>query len=122
VFAHLDEKKIATRNEILHRFHADDDQLVRGVLHDLTESGLIFSSGAGDGAVYRMATKEDLSHVRASEATDAAAAIDGMRWAVIYREGPIDKSGLVERLPVPDAALGAALARLEHVGRIEGDG
>jgi hypothetical protein len=121
VYAHLDEKKIATRNEILHRFHRDDDQLVRGVLHDLTESGLIFSSGAGDGAVYRTATKEDLSHVRASEATDAAAAIDGMLWAVIYREGPIEQSGLLDRLPVPEAALEAALGRLEQACRIERD-
>jgi hypothetical protein len=121
VFTHLDEKKIATRNEILHRFHRDDDQLVRGVLHDLTESGLIFASGSGDGAVYRLATKEDLSHVRASEATDAATAIDGMLWAVIYREGPITKGALIDRLPASDSALDAALVRLEQVSRIERD-
>jgi hypothetical protein len=121
VFAHLDEKKIATRNEILGRFHRDDDQLVRGVLHDLTESGLIFSSGSGEGTVYRMATSEDLSHVRASEAADAAAAIDGMLWAVIYREGPIERSGLLDRLPVAESALEAALDRLEKSGRIERD-
>ena len=121
VFAHLDEKKIATRREILLRFHRDDDQLVRGVLHDLTESGLIFSSGTGDGAVYRMATTEDLSHVRESEAMDAAAAVDGMIWAIVYREGPIERNELLGKLPVVDLALDAALDRLEQAGRIERD-
>src|SRR5690242_17537894 len=46
VLTHLEERKIATRNEVLARFHRDDDQLVRSVLHDLTESGLVFASGS----------------------------------------------------------------------------
>lgn len=89
VFAHLDEKGIATRNEVLARFCRDDEVLVRGVLHDLTESGLVFCSGSGEGTVYRTATQEDLSHVRASESSDTALSLDAMIWAVIYRDGPL---------------------------------
>src|SRR5262249_29251510 len=53
VYAYLESEKIATRTQVLARFHRDDEQLVRGVLHDLTESGLVFASGTGHGAVYR---------------------------------------------------------------------
>jgi hypothetical protein len=119
VFAHLEDRKIATRNAILERFHRDDEQLVRGVLHDLTESGLIFSSGAGDGAVYRMATNEDLSHVRASEAVETGAALDAMVWAVVYREGPASRDEIARLLPLAADVLEASLGRLSEVGRIE---
>jgi hypothetical protein len=78
VFQYLDEQKIATRNQVLVRFNRDDDQLVRGVLHDLTESGLIFSSGTGDGTVYRAATKDDVSYVHSSQQSDAEPALDTM--------------------------------------------
>jgi hypothetical protein len=124
LLAHLEERKIATRNEILARFHRDDELLVRGVLHDLTESGLIFASGAGDGAVYRMATKEDLSHVRASEAQDSGAALDAMLWAVIYREGPIARDDIARRFPISLDILDVALDRLRDAARVvrEGDG
>lgn len=119
VLTHLEERKIATRNEVLARFHRDDDQLVRSVLHDLTESGLIFASGSGDGAVYRAATKEDLSHVRASEAKDSGAALDAMIWAVIYREGPITRDEVARRFPVSADLLDPALERLRDAGRVD---
>lgn len=119
VFAHLDEKGIQTRNEILARFHRDDEQLVRSVLHDLTESGLIFASGAGDSKIYRSATQEDLSHVRTNEQGEAAASLDAMIWAVIYREGPLKRQELAKRFPVPSDALAASLDRLEGAAQVE---
>jgi hypothetical protein len=121
VLAHLEERKIATRNEIFARFHRDDDQLVRSVLHDLTESGLIFASGSGDGTVYRVATKEDLSHVRASETNDSGAALDAMLWAVIYREGPLTRDEIVRDIPVAADVLDLALGRLRDADRVTCD-
>jgi len=81
----------------------------------------VFASGVGDGAVYRMATSEDLSHVRASEPGEAAPALGAMRWAVIYREGPLGRDQLGWRMPVPEATLDASLDRLTQTGRIERD-
>lgn len=121
VFAHLDEHEIATRNEILLRFHQDDAQLVRGVLRDLTESGLVFASGTGDGAVYRAATKDELSHVRGSEASDSAEAQDTLLWAVVYREGPLPRDAIGQKVVIASEALERAMERLERAGRITRD-
>jgi hypothetical protein len=119
VFQYLDVQKIATRNQVMARFNRDDDQLVRGVLHDLTESGLIFSSGTGDGTVYRAATKDDVSYVRGSQQSEAEPALDTMLWAVIYREGPLTRDELIRRLPIAGEDLDASLGRLQKAQRVE---
>jgi hypothetical protein len=58
------DRGMVTRREVLERFHRDDETLVRGVLHDLVESGLMFSSGLGDGAVFRPPSDEELRNAR----------------------------------------------------------
>jgi len=121
IFDYLDEEKIATRSQVLARFHRDDDQLVRGVLHDLTESGLIFSSGTGDGTVYRMATGEDLAHLRTTQADAQAPSLDAMLWVVIYRAGPIGQEELAKRVSIADNVLKASLGRLVKAARVECD-
>jgi hypothetical protein len=121
VLAHLEERKIATRNEVLTRFHRDDEQLVRGVLRDLTESGLVFASGAGSGVVYRAATRDDLSHVRAAEASDSGVGLDAMLWALIYREGPIAREELLKRFPASPEIVEASLERLRDGARVAVD-
>jgi hypothetical protein len=60
VFSYVDQAGIATRADVLRRFHRDDEELVRGVLHDLCESALVFRTGAGAGTAYRVAQKEEL--------------------------------------------------------------
>src|SRR5262245_43456951 len=40
-------EKIVTRTRVLTRFGRDDELQLTGVLHDLIQSGLVFSSGAG---------------------------------------------------------------------------
>jgi len=121
VFHFLDAQKIATRNQVFTRFHQDDDVLVRGVLHDLTESGLVFCSGTGDGTVYRMATGEDLAHVRASGSHERDASGDAMLWAVVYREGPLTRAEIGHRLSLDPRVIDASLERLLQAGRIDRD-
>lgn len=55
---------VVARTEVLRRFHRDDPELVRGVLHDLTESGLVFSSGSRTETAYRVATGDELGAIR----------------------------------------------------------
>src|SRR6201995_611704 len=45
----LTVRGVASRSEVLAHFHADAEDLVSGVLYDLAESGVIFSSGRGVG-------------------------------------------------------------------------
>src|SRR3954454_14766320 len=53
VLSYVDDAGIATRADVLRRFHRDDEELVRGMLHDLCESSLLFRTGAGAGTAYR---------------------------------------------------------------------
>ena len=93
--------------------------LVRGVLHDLTENGLVFSSGSGQDQVYRATTKAE--HVQMSRLADASG-LDELLWAFIYREGPVTRAALAELAAGNPAALDAVLQRLIELGKITAAG
>ena len=117
VLGHISEPGCVTRGEVLERFRRDD-QSVRGVLHDLAESGLVFASGSRGRHVYRVASAEELGQLRASAERGA----DALLWALIYREGPLTRAELRERVLARAAALDAALARLRRRrGHVERD-
>jgi hypothetical protein len=120
VYDHL-QTRVTTRVEILTRFQRDDHELVRGVLRDLTESGLVFATGMGDAVAYRAATAAELSATRASVAASEDDALDAMLWAIVYREGPLAQDELGRRLPVSAAPLAAAIDRLAASGRVQRD-
>jgi hypothetical protein len=61
VQAFLAEREWSTRDEVLRRFKHDDEISVRGILHDLVESGLVIRSGARGDTRYRAASGEELS-------------------------------------------------------------
>src|ERR1041384_4748843 len=64
VYDHLGKHGVVTREEVIQSFHRHAEPLVRGVLHDLTESGLVFATGSGPRSVYRAATEEELGRLR----------------------------------------------------------
>ena len=115
VFAFIDERPMLTRRELLDRFSRDEPVLVRGVLHDLTESGLVFCSGSGATAVYRAATQAELEEQRRVR---GGGGLDELVWVVIYREGPLTRDALLARAAQQSVELDASLARLLDAGRI----
>ena len=64
VYEFLRQRSIVSREDLFSRFSYDDEGSLRGVLRDLTESGLVFSSGSGRGVVYRLATDDELGSIR----------------------------------------------------------
>lgn len=50
VLEFIQEGEGVTRSEVLRRFRHDDEGSLKGVLRDLTESGLVFTAGSGRGA------------------------------------------------------------------------
>lgn len=111
----LNEREVANQAEVLTHFYADDQQIVRGVLQDLVESGLVFRAGRGGTSSYRVATRADLEHSR-SEDRDSDS-MDMLVWAVVYRLGPIERSHLATHFSLPAAELDEALFRLTASGR-----
>lgn len=118
VLEYVRSESIVTRAEILSRFDRDDESQVRGVLHDLGESRLIFSSGTGPAMVYRAASEEDLRALRQMRPADG---IDELVWALVYRLGPATIDELAQDLGVERDVFEPSLTRLMEAGCIELD-
>jgi hypothetical protein len=118
VYEYIGKKGMVTRDEVIQRFHRDEVMLVRGVLHDLTESGLVFAAGAGASSAYRAASEEELGRMRQF----GQGRLDELLWVIIYREGPIRGSTLVKLVAPRNAAVAGALERLVGSGRVQRDG
>lgn len=109
-------KKLATRAEIQLRFSSDDSAQIRGVLRDLSDSGLIFCSGHGPSTAYRAASDVELQALRQLRSNEG---LDELVWAIVYRDGPIGREELLTQthLDLPD--LERLLDRLVAAKRIE---
>jgi hypothetical protein len=116
VFAFVEERPMVSRHELLERFSRDEPVLVRGVLHDLCESGLVFSCGTGPTAVYRAMNEQELQELRR---TRTGGGFDELLWVMIYREGPLGRESLIARAGQQAAELDQALERLRAAGRVE---
>jgi hypothetical protein len=115
VFAWLQAQGgVVSRAKILIHFVRDDESVVRSVLHDLVESGLIFKTGRGDATAYRVATEEELNTMSA-----AGESLEALVWIWIYRHAPISEGALMERVGASPRELQQALARLVSEGRVE---
>jgi hypothetical protein len=94
------EKGVVGRHEVLERFKQDDEELVRGVLHDLTEN--------------RVASPEERDRMGLLPTAD----IDELLWLSIYREGPLDRAALAATSRVEPERMAAALDRLVSSNRV----
>src|SRR5690606_10258171 len=59
----IKKEELVTKERVLERFKLDGELEVSAILHDLSESGLVFCSGSGSGAVYRAATDAELGRL-----------------------------------------------------------
>jgi DNA-binding Lrp family transcriptional regulator len=107
---------LVTRARVLERFAADGELQVTAMLHDLTESGLVFGAGSGKNAVYRLASDDELDRV--AQLSDGSGG-DELAWALIYREGPLSEQRLQELLRRSAEATSELVARLLADGRIQ---
>jgi DNA-binding transcriptional ArsR family regulator len=119
VHSFLGEQPTATRAEVLEHFRHDEELKVRSILSDLVESGLVCRSGRGQETRYRLATEEELEQLGTGAPNrDEDAAHAALVWLQVYRAGPLLLSRLAELLPLPQAALDAAIARLVKEERV----
>jgi hypothetical protein len=114
VYQYLRESGAVTRREVLERFPRDDETILRGMLHDLTETGLVFATGVGATTAYRAATEEELSRL----GTVTQGRIDELLWALVFSEGPLGIEGLQRLGGLPLSELQAALERLVARGAV----
>jgi hypothetical protein len=121
VLGYLSEGGVRSRAQVLKRFSHDEQSLVRGVLHDLTAHGLVFSSGSGSEQVYRATTEAE--QLQMGKLADASG-LEELLWAFIYREGPVGRGQLAEFAASNPERVDEALAKLAALAKItiEGEG
>ncbi|HEY8942750.1 MAG TPA: hypothetical protein VIM73_00755 [Polyangiaceae bacterium] len=111
----LADGRMVTRAEVLLRFCHDDAVLVRAVLHDLTESGLLFRSGSGEATSYRAVSDAELSKMGRT----LGGRPDEFLWAIIYRNGPIAEEALLKLVGGEGHEQRQAIERLVADGRVQ---
>jgi hypothetical protein len=113
--AFLRERQAVSALEVQRRFRHDDSEVLRGILSDLVNSGLVFRSGRGDGAIYRVVDEADLG---SEVASDGATAVDYIVWLAVYQSGPLTLSALTELCKVGSERCESSLERLLRDGRV----
>ena len=111
----LRERQAIAAVEIQRRFRHDDGEILRGVLGDLVNSGLVFRSGRGDTAIYRIVDDADLA---SHSAELGATGVDYMVWLAVYQNGPLTLSALTEVSKIGAERCQLALKRLLADGRV----
>jgi hypothetical protein len=116
VLEYVQGKGTLTRAEVLRRFQHDEEIVVRGVLKDLVDSGMLFRAGREQSTTYRAANLEDLAQNRQEQTLEGLATLV---WVGVHRHGPVTHAELARELAMSDEELAAALAWLVQAGRIE---
>jgi len=102
----------SSRATLLKRFGGDDEEVVRAVLHDLVQSGLVVDTGKGASVRYRLARDEELL---ARQESGKHALIH----AIVYRHGPLSIESLAARTGMSAIALEPVLVKLAERGAID---
>jgi len=115
VFEFIRVREVVSRADVMLRFAREDEDLVRGILHDLVESGLVFQKGRGDGTVYRLASVEDLERVVGE---DSGATRAPLVWIHVYLRGPSTLDELASAVGLDRKVVADALDALVDEGRV----
>jgi hypothetical protein len=112
----IEQGGVVQRDDILRRFRHDDEPSLRGVLRDLTDSGLVFSSGSGSSLAFRAATKDEVRSLRRG---GDRLGLEAFVWSSIYREGDLSADELAARTSLPLSELLPIVDGLVASGKVE---
>jgi len=110
------EEEQPTRTRVLQRFHVDGEREVASVLGDLVRSGLVFVTGAGEGAVYGLTGDAVRERIQAQNDLDSVA---NLAWVKVFRKEATRREELKKILPVDPSLVERAVDELVAQGRIE---
>lgn len=110
VYEHVRQQRTLSRAAVLKRFRNDDEAIVRAVLHDLVQSGLIAKSGRGDGTLFLVVETPDL---------DVDETLATLVHVALFHRLETDVVTLAEALGIDPQRVTATLERLVSEGRVE---
>lgn len=114
---HLHAHGACLRSELLGRFDADGEEHVAAVLRDLTESGVVYSTGRGENTIYGLSSPQDreriLMQTRGEKLAIAA-------WYAIHRK-PMTFGELQSVVRVGESELRGVVRQLIDDGTLTAD-
>jgi hypothetical protein len=119
ILEYVTEHAPVRRERVLERFRNDEELAVTAVINDLVTTGLVYSAGRGDSAVYGITSDADRKALSSDDATDALALL---LWGTVFRSPGISTSALVGSTRTDEPLVRAALGRLLADGRVVRDG
>src|SRR6185436_9959651 len=90
VYDFIRSHDLVDRRTVLEKFIREEEAVVRGMLHDLVESGLVFATGTPQETSFRAATPAELGRMAEGRNRD----LDELVWALVFRTGPVKQSVL----------------------------
>jgi hypothetical protein len=115
VHSFVQEKGTVRRTDVLARFANDDERIVRAVLSDLVDGGIVFRTGRGDHTAFRIADLSELGNDDERQKHDSLA---HLLTVTIGRFGPLLDHELGAHVRLPAPSLSGILAALVAEGRI----
>ena len=119
IYEFVSEEERVSRKRIGERFRHDSAEHVGAVLTDLVTSGLLYASGRGRSAFYRVVTATD------RDAADSDASVDslaGLAWLAVYRRRAGTMQQLRGLLNAGEEPLRQAVEQLVGDGRLVREG
>src|ERR1700742_135894 len=113
------EKEQPTRARILDRFTHDGQREVAAVLKDLVRSGLVCTTGTGDGAVHGVTSEAMREKLARQQDLDSIA---NLAWLKIFRNEADTRVELAASLGVDEALSERAVDELIRSGRVRVEG
>ena len=114
VLAFVQQRGTLLRTDVLARFGSDDEAVVRGVLSDLVDSGLLYRTGAGDLTSYRAASPDELPSL-----PDQGEVLAQLVLVALNRDRPLSLAELGEQVAMEEQELAPVIAALVQDGRVE---
>jgi len=115
VYAFLRERGRVSASDVHQRFRSDDSEVVTGILSDLVSSGLVYRTGRGSLALYKMADPDDFDALDKSRSEANRYLI----WVTVYRQGPLSAARITELTGLKPNACEEALRELALSGKVK---
>ena len=102
--------------ELLQRFAGDGEREIGAILADLVSSGLIYQTGRGLNALYRVTTDVDLRHIAGGDEPESIAPLV---WSTVQDRPRISEIELVDALRLSADAVSRAVQGLIRDGCLQ---
>ncbi len=118
ILEHIRQHQRVSKADLLVRFNRDGEREVGAILADLVGSGLVYQTGRGLDALYRVTSDGDRQQLAGG---NDPAALAPVIWSLVYDQPGIDEARLAHALGVPSDTVTSAVHALIEEGRLRRD-